>query len=74
MEEHERRLRRAVGASDGHLQRLTRVASRAAYAPPDDVGGAEARDAHRAARLAFRHIRRERGALRQLLGTYRRGL
>lgn len=73
MQEYGLRLRASARFSDGHLERLTRIASRAAYAQ-DEIGREDATAAQLAARRAFRDLRRERGRLRQLLGIYRPGL
>jgi transglutaminase-like putative cysteine protease len=71
--EHRDRLAGAVRLSDGHLDRLTIAATRAAYSgrPTTEV---EARDALRDARTSIRDIRSDAGLLRRLRGVYRPGL
>ena len=71
--EHRDRLAAAVPFSDGHLDRLTIAAIRAAYSerPTTEV---EARAALRDARTAIRDIRSDAGLLRRLRGVYRPGL
>lgn len=71
--EHHDRLAAVVRFSDGHLDRLTIAAIRAAYSgrPTTEV---EARDALRDARTAIRDIRSDAGLLRRLRGVYRPGL
>jgi len=71
--EHRDRLAAVVRFSDGHLDRLTIAAIRAAYSerPTTEV---EARDALRDARTAIRDIRSDAGLLRRLRGVYRPGL
>jgi hypothetical protein len=71
--EHRDRLARRVRFSDGHLDRLTEAASRAAYAR-DQVTEPEARGAVRDAKVAMRDMRRDAGAVRRILGVYRPGL
>ena len=73
MQEYGLRLRASARFSDGDLERLTRIASRAAYAR-DAIGREDATEAQAAARQAFRDLRRDRGRLRRLLGIYRPGL
>jgi transglutaminase-like putative cysteine protease len=73
MREYESRLRDATPVSDAHLAQLTTIASRAAYSPAS-VDRGEAADAQRAARLAWRDLRRSRGLRRRLFGVYRTGL
>jgi transglutaminase-like putative cysteine protease len=71
--EHRDRLAAVVRFSDGHLDRLTIAAIRAAYSgrPTTEL---EARDALRDARTAIRDIRSDAGLLRRLRGVYRPGL
>jgi transglutaminase-like putative cysteine protease len=71
--EHRDRLTGTVRFSDGHLDRLTIAAIRAAYSERS-TSGAEARDALRDARTAIRDIRSDAGLLRRLRGVYRPGL
>jgi hypothetical protein len=71
--EHRDRLTGTVRFSDGHLDRLTTAAIRAAYSERS-TSEAEARDALRDARTAIRDIRSEAGLLRRLRGVYRPGL
>jgi hypothetical protein len=66
-------LRAGSRTSNGDLERLTTIASRAAYAR-DGIDREDATAAQAAAREAFRALRRDRGRLRQLLGIYRPGL
>jgi transglutaminase-like putative cysteine protease len=71
--EHRDRLASAVRFSDGHLDRLTAAAIRAAYSGRPTTE-AEAREALRDARTAIRDIRADAGLLRRLRGVYRPGL
>lgn len=73
MWEYRARVRGLIPGSDGHLDRLTDLAQRAAYSGrPVPVG--EAEEARRAARAAIRVVRRSRGLLRRILGLYRPGV
>ena len=67
------RLAAAVRFSDGHLDRLTAAAIRAAYSGRPTTE-AEAREALRDARTAIRDIRSDAGLVRRLRGVYRPGL
>ncbi len=73
LEEHRERLTRTVVLSNGHLDRLTAAAGRAAYGPnapaPD-----EADRAVRDARVAIRDLRKSAGTIRRIAGIYRPGL
>jgi hypothetical protein len=71
--EHRDRLAGAVRFSDGHLDRLTIAATRAAYSGRPTTA-VEARDALRDARTSIRDIRSDAGLLRRLRGVYRPGL
>jgi transglutaminase-like putative cysteine protease len=71
--EHGDRLSDAIRFSDGHLGRLTRAATRAAYST-ERPSRAEARDIVRDARTAIRDVRAEAGLLRRLRGIYRPGV
>jgi transglutaminase-like putative cysteine protease len=71
--EHRDRLAAVVPFSDGHLERLTMAATRAAYSGRPTTE-AEARDALRDARTAIRDIRSDAGLVRRLRGVYRPGL
>jgi transglutaminase-like putative cysteine protease len=71
--EHRDRLTDTVRFSDGHLDRLTTAAIRAAYSERS-TSEAEARDALRDARTAIRDIRSDAGLLRRLRGVYRPGV
>jgi transglutaminase-like putative cysteine protease len=71
--EHRDRLAAVVRFSDGHLERLTMAAIRAAYSGRPTTKG-EARDALRDARTAIRDIRSDAGLVRRLRGVYRPGL
>jgi len=73
LEEHRERLRARVAFSDGHLDRLTRVAAGAVYSPRVPTAE-DARAAVADARTAIRDLRRQAGWVRRLLGTYRPGL
>jgi transglutaminase-like putative cysteine protease len=72
IEEYRRKVLGTGYLSDGHLDRLTRIATAAAYSPrtPDQE---EARRAVDAAEVALREIRRAVGPTRWLVGLYRRG-
>ncbi len=71
--EHRDRLSAAIRFSDGHLDRLTRAAARAAYST-DLPSRAEAREVVHDARTAIRDVRAEAGFLRRLRGIYRPGV
>ena len=71
--EHRDRLAGTVRFSDGHLDRLTNAAVRAAYSRRP-VTPAEARDAVRDARTAIRDIRKDAKPVRRILGIYRPGV
>ena len=71
--EHRDRLAAAVRFSDGHLDRLTAAAIRAAYSGRSTTE-AEAREALSDARTAIRDIRSDAGLVRRLRGVYRPGL
>ncbi|HEX6230981.1 MAG TPA: DUF3488 and transglutaminase-like domain-containing protein [Actinomycetota bacterium] len=73
LDEHRARLAAAVAFSDGHLDRLTRTASRAAYGAAEPTAE-EARLAVSDARIAIRDLRKDAGWLRRVAGTYRPGL
>jgi transglutaminase-like putative cysteine protease len=73
LSEYRGRLTERVRFSDGHLERLTSVATRAAYAE-DEVDPDEARAALRDARSAIRDVRRDAGLARRLIGVYRPGI
>lgn len=68
--EYARRLQEIVGFSDGHVDRLSRIASRAAYSPRP-VSETEAREARESARVAIRDMRRDAGPARRIAGIYR---
>jgi len=73
LEEHRARLAAAIAFTDGHLARLTSLATRAAYAseaPTREEANASADDA----RNAIRELRRDAGMIRRIVGTYRPGL
>ena len=73
LEEHRARLVAAIAFTDGHLARLTSLATRAAYAseaPTREEANASADDA----RNAIRELRRDAGIIRRIVGTYRPGL
>ena len=71
--EYRDRLSGSVRFSDGHLERLTESASRAAYGnqPATDV---DAREALQSAKVAIRDMRHNVGTLRRVLGIYRPGV
>ena len=56
--------------SDGHLDRLATVASRAAYSP-HDLAGTDAERAGQDGRVAIRDVRRSVGIGRRLAGWWR---
>jgi hypothetical protein len=72
LEEYRRKVMETGYLSDGHLDRLTRLATVAAYShhEPD---GKQAEEAGQAADTAIREIRRAVGPSRWLVGLYRRG-
>jgi transglutaminase-like putative cysteine protease len=73
LDEHRARLAAAIAFTDGHLGRLTSLATRAAYAseaPTRDEANASVDDA----REAIRELRRNAGIIRRIVGTYRPGL
>jgi len=73
LDEHRARLVAAIAFTDGHLARLTSLATRAAYAseaPTREEANASADDA----RNAIRELRRDAGIIRRIVGTYRPGL
>jgi len=71
--EHRERLMRTARFADGHLERLTDLATKAAYArgqvSPDDARAAVAE-----ARAAIRDLRRGAGVARRTLGVFRPGI
>ena len=71
--EHRDRLAAAVRFSDGHLDRLTSAAIRAAYSGRPTTE-AQAREVLHDAHTAIRDIRSDAGLLRRLRGIYRPGL
>jgi transglutaminase-like putative cysteine protease len=75
MWEYRSRLKDAVPFSDGHLDRLTALASLAAYSP-GELTGVAADEAVAAARVAARDISRSGGPARRVAGWFRieRGL
>lgn len=70
LQEYRRRLLTSVPFSNGHLERLTDAAARAAYSsrPIDE---SEAHDAAADARTAIRSMRRDAGLLKRITGIYR---
>jgi len=73
LDEHRARLAAAIAFTDGHLGRLTSLATRAAYAseaPTREEANASVDDA----RKAIRELRRDAGIMRRIVGTYRPGL
>jgi hypothetical protein len=71
LEEYRRKVMETGYLSNGHLDRLTRLATTAAYSlhEPD---GEQAEDAGDAAETAIREIKRAVGPTRWLVGLYRR--
>jgi hypothetical protein len=71
LEEYRRKVIDTGYLSDGHLDRLTSLATTAAYSPrqPDED---DARRAVEAADVALREIRRAVGPARWVVGLYRR--
>jgi transglutaminase-like putative cysteine protease len=73
LDEHRARLAAAIAFTNGHLGRLTSLATRAAYAseaPTREEANASVDDA----RKAIRELRRDAGIIRRIVGTYRPGL
>jgi hypothetical protein len=68
--EYRARLQREVRFSDGHLERLTRTAGLAAYAPRD-VTEREATDAVASGRTAISEIRQDVPMFRRVAGLFR---
>jgi hypothetical protein len=71
LEEYRRKVVGTGYLSNGDLDRLTRLATSAAYSP-HEPDGEQARDAGDAAETAIREIRRAVGPTRWLVGLYRR--
>jgi transglutaminase-like putative cysteine protease len=71
LEEYRRKVVGTGYLSNGELDRLTRLATAAAYSP-HDLDGEQARDAGDAADAAIREIKRAVGPARWLVGLYRR--
>ena len=69
-EEYRTRLSRQIRTSDGHLDRLTRIAGMAAYARRD-VSDVDAAKAGRAGRTAIRDVRRSVPATRRVTALWR---
>jgi transglutaminase-like putative cysteine protease len=70
-EEYRRKVARTGYLSDGHLDRLTRLATGAAYSA-HDPDAAQAAEAGQAADVAIKEIRRAVGPSRWFVGLYRR--
>jgi transglutaminase-like putative cysteine protease len=68
--EYLRRLEASGHLDDGHLERLTSLATRAAYAP-DEPDAEDALDAEADAREVLRSLRRTTPPVRRLAGAYR---
>ncbi|MFL5799976.1 MAG: DUF3488 and DUF4129 domain-containing transglutaminase family protein [Actinomycetota bacterium] len=68
--EYRTRLSRDVQLSDGHLDRLARIVSTAAYSPRG-VSDEDAHEAGRAGRTAIRDVRRSVGLARRVTGMWR---
>jgi hypothetical protein len=71
LEEYRRKVTDTGYLENGDLDRLTRLATAAAYSP-HDPDGEQAREAGDAAETAFREIKRAVGPARWLVGLYRR--
>lgn len=71
LEEYRRKVMETGYLSNGHLDRLTRLATAAAYSS-HDPDGEQAHDAGDAAETAIREIKRAVGPTRWLVGLYRR--
>jgi transglutaminase-like putative cysteine protease len=71
LEEYRRKVMETGYLSDGHLDRLTRLATAAAYSA-HEPDGEQAQDAGDAADTAIKEIRRAVGPARWLVGLYRR--
>jgi hypothetical protein len=70
LHEYRERLLTRVTFTNGHVERLTGTASRAAYSSRD-IGESEAHEAVEAARTAMREMRRQTGLLKRVAGAYR---
>jgi hypothetical protein len=70
LEEYRRRLGRAGGFGDGHLDRLTAITGRAAYAAADPVGE-DVEQASDAASAALRDLRQGACLRQRVIGQYR---
>ena len=70
LDEYRRRLSAAGGLSDGHLDQLTSIAVRAAYAPQDPPES-DVRDASKAASTALHDLRGQTAWGRRIAGQYR---
>jgi transglutaminase-like putative cysteine protease len=68
--EYRSRLGQEVRFSDGHLDRLVKVASSAAYSP-HAIADADAEGAGRDGRVAIRDVRRSAGMTRRFTGLWR---
>jgi hypothetical protein len=71
LEEYRRKVMETGYLSNGHLDRLTRLATAAAYSA-HEPDGEQAQDAGDAADTAIKEIRRAVGPARWLVGLYRR--
>ena len=71
LEEYRRKVMHTGYLSDGHLDRLTRLTTQAAYGPRE-LEPAQAHEAGDAADTAFRELRRAVGPARWFVGLYRR--
>jgi transglutaminase-like putative cysteine protease len=72
LEEYRRKVLDTGYLSDGHMDRLTRLTTQAAYGPRD-LEPAQAHEAGDAADTAFRELRRAVGPARWFVGLYKRG-
>jgi transglutaminase-like putative cysteine protease len=68
--EYRRRLASSGSITDGHLERLTSIASRAAYAPAEPIG-ADVREASDAADTILHDLRERTPITQRIAGQYR---
>ena len=68
--EYRRRLASSGSNSDGHLERLTSIAGRAAYAPAEPVGD-DVREASEAADTVLHDLRERTPITQRIAGQYR---
>jgi Domain of unknown function (DUF4129) len=70
LREYRRRLAASGMITDGHLERLTSIAARAAYAPTEPVG-ADVREASEAADTVLHDLRERTPIGQRIAGQYR---